>query len=418
MSDITKPIMLDETGRAIVNALMQNDIVAQKTAEISAAADAKLEEVLASIPDDYTALESTVDSLKTYVTPEMFGAVGDATTNDTEAVQSALNYGGINKLPVILTKMYKVSELKINYDNIHVIGNGQETGFIALNNGNLISTDKDVCTDFVFRDFLIDGKNYGGTGIYSILGKRLSSYLLDRITIQGFENGMDIESWVTNITNCLIRGCTNGMKLHGCNALRIEGCSFFGVDNDTVGIGIYNSGYCTSLRIVNNTFQELECAMYFQHAVSVTISGNYIEQCGTENYAAIELDASITRDLNNIVVDCNYIVGGVVQTEAQATAISCKYVVDIKVGIHYVSSQFATVVLFDSNCDGISEIRADNKKVINESKRVTAVRMMYTSGAPTDSANTIGACGWDRYNGVPLWWNGSVWKHADGTPHE
>lgn len=418
MSEIIKPIMLDETGRDIVNALLQNDIVTHKTAEISAAADAKLKAVLDSIPDDYSTLAATVDSLKTFVTPEMFGASGDQITDDTEAVQSALDYSGTNNVPVILTKMYKVSALKLNYDNIHVVGNGQSTGFIASENSRLFSTDKTVCTDFVFRNFTVDGDNHGGTGFYSVLDKRLSSYLLDHITIQNFENGMDIESWVTNITNCLIRGCNYGMKLHGCNALRIEGCSFFGVDNDTVGIGIYNSGYCTSVRIVNNTFQELECAMYFQHAVSVTISGNYIEKCGTEDYAVIELNASVTRDLNCITVDNNYIVGGIVQTEAQATAISCKYVIDLRIGLHYVSNQFSKIVSIDSNCNGISEIRADSKKVVNESYNVTAVRTMYTSGSPNDPANTYGAMGWDRYEGKPLWWNGSVWKYADGTVHE
>lgn len=64
MAEITKPIMLDETGKAIVNALMQNDIVTQKTAEISAAADIKLAEVLNSIPEDYTNLEGRVDKVE------------------------------------------------------------------------------------------------------------------------------------------------------------------------------------------------------------------------------------------------------------------------------------------------------------------------------------------------------------------
>ena len=93
MSSITKPLMLDETGKAIVEALTQQDMTQQRISEINTAAGTAKQEIenkktdsvsavenkttecinaitqkgaetLESIPEDYTTLSSDVGSLK------------------------------------------------------------------------------------------------------------------------------------------------------------------------------------------------------------------------------------------------------------------------------------------------------------------------------------------------------------------
>ena len=93
MSSITKPLMLDETGKAIVEALTQQNMTQQRINEINTAADTVKQEIenkktdsvsavenkttecvnaitqkgaetLKSIPEDYTTLSSDVGSLK------------------------------------------------------------------------------------------------------------------------------------------------------------------------------------------------------------------------------------------------------------------------------------------------------------------------------------------------------------------
>lgn len=54
-------------------------------------------------------VNDTIDEKDTYVTPEEFGAVGDGTTDDTQAVQAAINYGAVNKIAVKGYKKYKVT---------------------------------------------------------------------------------------------------------------------------------------------------------------------------------------------------------------------------------------------------------------------------------------------------------------------
>lgn len=70
MRDIIKPLMLDETGKAIVEALTQQEITQTRIAEINAAAEnsktaikQKTDEQLAKIPE-VTELAEHVSSLK------------------------------------------------------------------------------------------------------------------------------------------------------------------------------------------------------------------------------------------------------------------------------------------------------------------------------------------------------------------
>lgn len=63
MSEITKPIMLDETGKEIVAAILSTDVAQKRIAEINTAAEAAKADVLASIPEDYTNLVEEVSQL-------------------------------------------------------------------------------------------------------------------------------------------------------------------------------------------------------------------------------------------------------------------------------------------------------------------------------------------------------------------
>lgn len=63
MSNVTKPIILDETGKEIVAAILSTDVAKERIAEINTAAEAAKHDVLASIPEDYTELAAEVGQL-------------------------------------------------------------------------------------------------------------------------------------------------------------------------------------------------------------------------------------------------------------------------------------------------------------------------------------------------------------------
>lgn len=349
-----------------------------------------------------------------YVIPEMFGAVGDSTTDDTIAVQSAINYCGANGLPLLLIKTYGVTALKLNYNNLMICGSGEMTGFSALDNSAMFTTDNSSCADFTFRDFKMSGNGLGGKGFYSVGSHRLSSYLIDNLTINDFDIALDIESWVSNITNCWIIGNRIGLQLHGCNAVRIEGCSIFGFETNTDGIGIKSTSYNTAISIVNNTLQHLGGAILLYSGSSYTISGNYFEYNESDTYPVILVDGSTSRDLKCVIIEGNYIAPTGNETIAQL-AIICKYVFNLFIGVNRFSAYYAICVDIDSDCEGAHLIDPLTNKLTNASKRVSAVITAYVEGIPSNPANSYFTMAYDRYRDRPIWWAGSKWIYADGS---
>lgn len=94
------------------------------------------------------------DSLKAFVTPEMFGAVGDGTTDDTAAVQAAFD----NELPVVLKKKYKVSDtLFVSTKNKQVLGIESNAEIITASATPLIKCTLTHRHRPVLKDFVLTG---------------------------------------------------------------------------------------------------------------------------------------------------------------------------------------------------------------------------------------------------------------------
>lgn len=125
-----------------------------------------------------------VDELKNYVTPQMFGAIGDGITDDTKSIQSAINYCVENNMPLYFpNKRYSISStLSISgtvtnpVNNFKMFGDGirsygsdyfgpaiiERNGF----SGNLIQLT--YCKGSVIKgiSFVGVGKIIGNNGLY------------------------------------------------------------------------------------------------------------------------------------------------------------------------------------------------------------------------------------------------------------
>lgn len=180
---------------------------------------------------------------KMCVTPEMFGAVGDGTHDDTTALQAAVNYGFSNKLAVYLTKKYLItSPLVIKGTNATVTGKGS----VLLGNGSAR-----IIAGATLTHVIETAPGADDIRAYGITVKDITIDGVDQAT-DGFYSGYAFAGCV--LENVIIRRCTIGLHINGnCylnsfNAIRTSYCTNYGIyfENGNNTSNVFNKCYVES----------------------------------------------------------------------------------------------------------------------------------------------------------------------------
>lgn len=348
-------------------------------------------------------------AIKDYVTPEMFGAVGDGVTYDTAAVQSAINHCQAHGTYLLLTKYYLVGGLNIPFDGLLVQGIGRNSGFIKGTNENLFSTTLSGVFYFTLRDFRIVGNNTQGAALYSSNTNRLSSFLIDNIVVTSCTTAFSLrDTYVSKITNCLIDSCGTAFDLYDCNAINIMGCSA-----NACGKGLYIEHNSTCINFDNNTVQSCENAILVYACEQLKITGNYFEYNENNNYAIVHIDAASSRNARGVTIIGNRFA----PQGSQGTTLPIKLIyVTLGFIVNNVFSNYYNKFLdIDSNSSGVTYDYSIQSKYTNASNYCHGITISYIEGVASNAATSIGTMAWDRYRSKPIWWNGSNWIYADGS---
>lgn len=164
-----------------------------------------------------------------FITPEMFGAVGDGITDDTQAIQSAID----TKLPIVLTGKYLVkSAIRPKNDLIGISDNAElyldqtppdETGVFIL-----ITAVSDITIKNIKIDYLNDDAYQTGLSMYSVIGITDNSKNIELSQIE--TNAFYFSQCEgTDISNVAIKNCVglNAMVSNlDCPTLVVENCTF------------------------------------------------------------------------------------------------------------------------------------------------------------------------------------------------
>ena len=269
--------------------------------------------------------ESIENRIGSYVTPEMFGAMGDGVTNDTKAFQNAIDSG----CPFIFVpeKTYIVDSLILR-SNIHIFGNGT----LKMCGANIVETDKAstycICGDGI-SNVKIEGLSIEVHNTPTQLGliSNANNITLCDMHIEGNAWSDDLAStgqgpgngfYFETSKNIIVDGVYlkgtrsgKGIDFYGCEHSIIKNCRV----SHTARGGIYVTRNNNNIRVVNNVVEYSAIQMANNGAAdgaidlyamnkNVTIEGNYVNYYGNSQGAS---DGIRVKDGENIKVINNII---------------------------------------------------------------------------------------------------------------
>ena len=262
----------------------------------------------ANLKDGYERTHAAVAEL--HVTPQMFGAIGDGEADDTEAIQSAIDYcfrnGNLmyDKYSVyipagkyLVTRQLNVTSSTLGsseYQNIKIQGAGRGATLLLANmtsDCTLLYCEKS--NGLSFSDFSmknISNARYKVDGL-SVHGASMNVDL-DNLFAVYFNNGFSLYTCVGNIKNCFANSCKCGFYSAGVmTATNFLNCYASQCVNNGAekhdGCGYYVRGSYTSL---TSCASDGNTKAYYIADGDVNMSGCGME--GDDRGIIIDIDAS------------------------------------------------------------------------------------------------------------------------------
>ena len=407
------------------------------------AMDAKVGELAEDIGDT----EQEINQLKSaiseaYVTPEMFGAKGDGTTADGDAVQAALNSGVL----VIASGTYNISRdtpysagYFINIpDGAHIIG-----GTFKFPDNGATSTLSTGRNAFCGNKFTLDGCTFDMNGtnnipsegatttMYAIFidacagvtikncrfinsagrdyvfAKTGKSFRMENCT---FKNGgtnisgssatkqNDFSYIYISTDDTVISGCTvetpdadpftycGGFEIHGNNSV-VENCI---INKCLPAIYVaqhWNESNTSHVKILNNAFIQCQGGVSLFNNITlddIEVSGNYISLkpvVSSVAQAMYGIGSGTDDTLSNIVYEKNIIVRDTSSPNG-CSGISFTNVTNIRVKDNVITNVDNPIVISGS---------ADNKEVVVTGNTITASSFNSSTGQYAIKRNTTTA---------------------------
>ena len=202
------------------------------------------------------ALKEDLNSSKYYVTPEDFGGVGDGTTNDYNALQSAINSGKTVKLTD--GKTYLTGTALTLRDYVDITGNASITS-----SAEYVIDQERVVHNLIFNNVTFTGKIKMCT-FYSAM--KHCVFNGDFSLINGDATGTLVENRLENST---FNGAFTSDAGGKITDVFVSECNFKGTGNFDVGV---SAGWS-----INNNHFYNDGGINLGHTYNTNFSGNYIE---------------------------------------------------------------------------------------------------------------------------------------------
>ena len=268
-----------------------------------------------------------------------YGAVGDDSTDDTTAIQDAVDAavaagGG---LVLIGPKTYKITDeisVATSAAHIQIMGVGNRYGPSVIHQtadktalwfpDNFNTNDTQAP---LVRNLRIKGPTTTSTGRCGILA--YADAIVENVGVDGFYDGIELEdhSYYSRISGCFLsNNYRAGVYLYGGNNAIIEDCRMIGGSTGPTPYGLGDQQYgvyilgSINTRVVNNSIEQYGAYGILVEgggptnstwgSLATVIEGNYFETSKTGADAAIFLGSA--NPVNTVLISGNYIQGGTV----------------------------------------------------------------------------------------------------------
>lgn len=258
------------------------------------------------------------------VTPQMFGAVGDGVHDDTESIQSAIDYlpnGGILYFPI--GKYVVSSGLSVSHKRIHIYGKiitddfSHLSGSTILWNGPENSTILTSISPISISNLIIDGNSTITSNTPSIMGSedgspttfivtkegivgidtQGSQGLLDKVYVLRCSSiGFKVNTY-NRLSNCVAKSCGFGYELTWdnqltqCKAVQCQVSIHYKHSSTNVVEGFRSDG-CTK-----------NVLLFEESCVSEVVTGLVADQCGE---CGINIKGTLTGcDIQGVLHRCS-----------------------------------------------------------------------------------------------------------------
>lgn len=234
-------------------------------------------------------LQNEIDELKAYNTPQMFGAKGDGVTDDTQALQDAID-ASYDAMLIIPQGIYKISSPLVINRSITIVGamtsarTYNTSGGFVDNITSYITTDVtidciiNIKSSFVtLKNLALKCNNASGAGVKTT-DTAYSRLNLENVHVsEATDKGFVLHCYLSTVKLCTTYRCTNyGFYFKDANvgmtSLTVENCF---ANYSDVGYYLYKYEYSTLISCAADSVSD---SYVFESCRSLDVI-----ECGTEN---------------------------------------------------------------------------------------------------------------------------------------
>lgn len=255
-----------------------------------------------------------------FLTPQMYGAVGDDTTDDSAAFQSALDAAMEDHVPLYIPGGIYLIESPLIIDNVGgvtMFGNsrtiGEQSGKSVIRytgDGAAIRINQSTPNAYVywveFRDFALRG-NVTNDGIYI---DHLSEFLFERVWFYEFNTSVQADEMdIGTFRDCVFSKINNAIWTDDVLSVSFIGNNFCEIDN------VLRFNVARSVNIMNNHMEVFLNGLLVQNSPSATafnsinIIGNNFLNGDEYNMESRLMKINATNAANNIAIDAVHLSG-------------------------------------------------------------------------------------------------------------